>query len=278
MMKKILMFAAIFGLIFGVAGVLGYGMLHGSYSNETIDQTKTITAKGIDRININSHLSGVHISQTASDNITVRLHGGTPKKDIVFTAKANGDTATIEIRHQHDRMFNFFPFEFMGNRLKVELEVPKKIYKQLKVHSKAGGITVEDVSANQFDLHSSAGGILVQDLKGNVTAHSSAGSIMVNNIDGKLDLSDSAGSIDVNLKSIKHGIKAKSSAGSVRIEIQQEPKNLQFNLHTSAGSADVNLSNISFSINERDNIVGSIGSGGPTVQLQSSAGSVSINE
>jgi DUF4097 and DUF4098 domain-containing protein YvlB len=209
--------------------------------------------------------------------ITVHLHGGTSKKDLVFSVSSSGETAIINIGPKNDTFFHFSPFEFMANHLQVDVEVPQKMYSVLKGHSKAGSITVEQISANHFDLDSSAGSIKANDLKGNVTAHSSAGSMKFTNIVGKLDLTDSAGSIDVQLKAITHDIYASSSAGSVRIVTEQQPVSLQMNLQTSAGHVDVNLANVSYNTKDRDRVIAAIGSGGPQLKLQSSAGSVAIN-
>jgi hypothetical protein len=58
----------------------------------------------------------------------------------------------------------------------------------------------------------------------------------------------------------------------------EKPSSLRFELRTSAGHASVDLPNASFQYNGHDYAIGSIGSGGPLVQLQSSAGSVSIGQ
>lgn len=88
---------------------------------------------------------------------------------------------------------------------------------------------------------------------------------------------DSGGSINIELKDISHDISAHSSAGSVRIVTGNPPKALQLNLQTSVGSANVNLPNVSYSTKEHDRVIGSIGTGVRMLQLESSAGSVSIN-
>ncbi|WP_312472043.1 DUF4097 family beta strand repeat-containing protein [Neobacillus sp.] len=277
-MKKYSIVAAILGLVIGVIGVVAYGYTHDNYSTVTIDETKTINAKDINKIVLESSLASVHFSPTKSDDITVHLHGGTSKKDLVFSVNTSGDTAKIEIRKKNDHLFQFSPFGFMTNELQADVEVPQKMYSELKGHSQAGSITVEQISANHFDLDSSAGSIKANDLKGDVTAHSSAGSMKLTNIEGKLDLTDSAGSIDVQLKAISHDIYASSSAGSVRIVTEHQPESLQMNLQTSAGHVDVNLSNVSYNTKDRDRVIASIGSGGPKLKLQSSAGSVSVNK
>jgi len=277
-LKKYSIVAAIFGLVIGVIGVVAYGYTHDNYSTVTIDETKTINAKDINKIELESRLSNVHFYPANSDEITVHLHGGTSKKNLVFSVSTSGETAIIDIGPKNDSLFHFSPFEFMTDQLQADVEVPQKMYIELKGHSQAGSITVEQISANHFDLDSSAGSIKANDLKGDVTAHSSAGNMKLTNIEGKLDLTDSAGSIDVQLKAITHDIYASSSAGSVRIVTEQQPESLQMNLQTSAGHVDVNLPNVSYNTKDHGRVIASIGSGGPQLKLQSSAGSVSINK
>lgn len=277
-MKKYSIVAAIFGLVIGVIGVVVYGLTHDNFSTVTIDETKTINAKDINKIELESRLSSVHFYPTKSDVITVHLYGGTSEKNIVLSVSTSGETAKIDIGPKNDSLFHFSPFGFMTKQLQADVEVPQKMYSELKGHSQAGSITIEQISANHFDLHSSAGSIKANDLKGDVTAHSSAGSMKLINIEGKLDLTDSAGSIDVQLKAITHDIFANSSAGSVRIVTEQQPESLQLNLRTSAGRVDVNLANVSYKTKESERVIASIGSGGPQLKLQSSAGSISINK
>lgn len=277
-MKKYSIVAAILGLVIGVIGVVVYGFTHDNFSTVTLDESKTINAKDINKIELESRLSNVHFYPTKSDVITVHLHGETSKKNIELSVSTSGETAIIDIGPKNDSLFHFSPFEFMTKQLQADVEIPQKMYSELKGHSLAGSITIEQISANHFDLDSSAGSIKANDLKGDVTAHSSAGSIKLTNIDGKLDLTDSAGSIDVQLKAIAHDIYASSSAGSVRIVTEQQPESLQMNLRTSAGHVDVNLANVSYNTKDRDRVIASIGSGGPQLKLESSAGSVSINK
>ncbi|WHY88657.1 DUF4097 family beta strand repeat-containing protein [Neobacillus novalis] len=277
-MKKFSIVAAILGLVIGVIGVVAYGYTHDNFSTVTIDETKTINAKDINKIELESRLSSVHFYPTNSDVITVHLHGETSKKNIVLSVSTSGETAKIDIEPKNDSLFQFSPFEFMTKQLQADVEIPQKMYSELKGHASAGSITIEQISANHFDLDSSAGSIKANDLKGDVTAHSSAGSMKLTNIEGKLDLTDSAGSIDVKLKAITHDIYASISAGSVRIVTEQQPESLQMDLRTSAGHVDVNLANVSYSTKERDRVIAFIGSGGPKLKLESSAGSVSINK
>lgn len=274
-MKKISVGAAFLGLVIGIIGVFYFGFIHPA-SSIRVNETKTIQVKDINKISLESRLSSVHFYPSKTDVLIVHLKGKTSRKDLVFSVSKNGDTAMIDIGPKNDYRIHFSLFEFMYNSLQVDVEVPQKMYSELTGRSSAGSIDIQQISASHFDLDSSAGSIKGEDLKGDVTADSSAGSINLVNTDGELFLNSSAGSVNVQLKAVTHDITAHSSAGSVRIEIKQQPTALQLNLQTSAGSANVNLPNVSYSTKEHNRVIGSIGSGGPKLQLESSAGSVTI--
>lgn len=273
--KKLSIRVAILGLVIGVIGVFYFGFVNPAPS-DTVNETKTIQVTDINKISLESRSSSVHFYPSTSDVLTVHLYGHSSRKDQVLSVSKSGDTAMINIGHKKDYMFNISFFDFNG--LQVDVEVPQKMYSEITGHSSAGPIEIQQISAGRFDLDSSAGSIKAEDLKGDVTAHSSAGSINLTNIEGKLNLDSSAGSVNVRLKAITHDITAHSSAGSVQIVTEQQPESLQLNARSSAGSVKTNLANVLYSTNERDRVNGSIGSGGPKLQLDSSAGSVSINK
>jgi DUF4097 and DUF4098 domain-containing protein YvlB len=275
--KKLSIVAAILGLVIGVIGVFYYGFVHPA-SAVAVNETKTIQVKDINKINLESRSSSVHFYPSKTDALTVHLHGKTSRKDLVFSVSKSGETAMIDIGPKNDHKFHLSLFEFMNNHLQADVEVLEKIYSELTGRSQAGSIEIRQISAGRINLDSSAGSIKGEDLKGDVTAHSSAGSIKLTNIEGKMDLTSSAGSVDVQVKAITRDITASSSAGSVRIVTGQQPESLQLNLQTSAGSVNINLANVSYTTKEHDRVIGSIGSGGPKLQLESSAGSVSINK
>lgn len=275
-MKKLSVRVAILGLVIGVIGVFYFGFVNPA-SSVTVNETKTIQVKDINNISLESRSSSVHFYPSTSDVLTVHLYGKSSRKNLALSVSKHGDTAIIDIGPKKDYMFQTSFFGFM-NEVQVDVEVPQKMYSEITGHSSAGHIEIKQISAGRFDLDSSAGSIKAEDLKGDVTAHSSAGSINLTNIEGNLDLDSSAGSVKVRLKDITHDITAHSSAGSVKIMTEQQPDSLRLNARTSAGSVKTNLANVMYSTKERDRVNGSIGKGGPKLQLDSSAGSVTINK
>lgn len=145
-----------------------------------------------------------------------------------------------------------------------------------------------------LEMHTSGGSIDIEDLVGNVDAHTSGGSIDVGNITGDVKLKTSGGSIETDR--IMGEIDAHTSGGSIRVTIAKQPTK-DAELTTSGGSInayiqeDIGLNidastsggrvRSDFEVNGRvkkQSIRGEINGGGPTLELRTSGGSVSIKE
>ncbi|MDC0601690.1 DUF4097 family beta strand repeat-containing protein [Aliiglaciecola sp.] len=145
-----------------------------------------------------------------------------------------------------------------------------------------------------LDMHTSGGSIDIEDLVGNIDAHTSGGSIDVGNITGDVKLKTSGGPIDTDR--IIGEIDAHTSGGSIRVTIAKQPSK-DAELSTSGGSIrayiqedmalDIDASTSGgrvrsdFEVNgsiKKQSIRGEINGGGPTLELRTSGGSVSIKK
>ncbi|MFA3792904.1 DUF4097 domain-containing protein [Aliiglaciecola sp. SL4] len=145
-----------------------------------------------------------------------------------------------------------------------------------------------------LELHTSGGSIEIDDLIGDIDAHSSGGHINVGNISGDVLLKTSGGSIKT--KEINGEIDAHTSGGSIRVTMTKQP-NKNAELSTSGGSItaylldtvaiDIDASTSGgrvrsdFDVDGRvkkQSIRGEINGGGPTLELHTSGGSVSIKK
>jgi DUF4097 and DUF4098 domain-containing protein YvlB len=104
----------------------------------------------------------------------------------------------------------------------------------------------------------------------------SAGKTVGKNLTGEATIKNSAGSIDVSFKEVTGGIDNDCSAGSVNLTIPRNT-NADVSLHSSAGSVKTNLPVTISGSNSHSKINGKLGSGGPMISADSSAGSVELN-
>ena len=101
-----------------------------------------------------------------------------------------------------------------------------------------GSITLTD-SGDDIDLKTSGGSITARDCRGNISLKTSGGSLKMDNLDGNIQATTSGGSITAN--KIKGSLKTGTSGGSVRLN------GISGNVdaHTSGGSMTVDMESVS---------------------------------
>ncbi|WP_026950257.1 DUF4097 family beta strand repeat-containing protein [Algoriphagus mannitolivorans] len=121
-------------------------------------------------------------------------------------------------------------------------------------------------------VQTSGGSVKVEDLRGNLIAKSSGGGITLNDVSGSIDAHTSGGSIRANLPQVNREMNFQSSGGSIQVSVSS---NARFNVELKGGGISSQLSN--FQGTTAKNLVsGKVNGGGPTIQMQSSGGSIRI--
>lgn len=124
----------------------------------------------------------------------------------------------------------------------------------------------------KLDARSSGGSIRVSEFKGDISAQSSGGGINLEGISGSINASSSGGSIKANLVSISKDLIFKSSGGSIAVTV---PSNLAFDIDLRGGSLNSSLQNFQ-GTTTKNQISGKVNGGGPFISMQSSGGSIRI--
>lgn len=155
----------------------------------------------------------------------------------------------------------------------------------INLKTSGGSITAKNCSGN-IRLKTSGGSLRLNDLTGDIHATTSGGSINANNINGTLKTGTSGGS--VRLSDISGNIEAQTSGGSMTVKIASVsdyvkltnngnltlslPDNKGFNLNVKAGKVEIASGSIKdFRGNmERKSIEGTVGGGGPEINVKSS--------
>jgi DUF4097 and DUF4098 domain-containing protein YvlB len=201
-------------------------------------------------------------------------------------------------------------FQWFSNvNLHFEVTVPS----QTRLNIKTGGGSVEVSSLQgEQDLRTSGGSIGATDVRGNVTAHTSGGSINVREVKGDADVGTSGGGITVN--SLDGSLQASTSGGPIRIDgvtgravahtsggsiraafakgnsqggdlhtsggsirVSLDPAaNLEIDASTSGGSLSSDLPVRVQGTISRSRLHGTLGSGGQTLRVHTSGGSIRI--
>ncbi|MGB3180915.1 MAG: DUF4097 family beta strand repeat-containing protein [Cyclobacteriaceae bacterium] len=124
---------------------------------------------------------------------------------------------------------------------------------ELKVEASSGNIYLSDIDGD-IESETSSGRQTLNNIRGNIEAEASSGSIRVTNAKGNAELQTSSGQIRLTevegrlaAKSSSGGIvgsevelredsEFKSSSGSIRIDLVNDPDDIDFDLHASSGS------------------------------------------
>lgn len=201
-------------------------------------------------------------------------------------------------------------FQWFSNvNLHFEVTVPTET--RVSVKTSGGSVKVTSLQGEQ-DLHTSGGSIDASAIRGNLAAHTSGGSINVRDVTGDADLGTSGGGISVN--SLNGSLQAGTSGGPIHIDgvtgravahtsggsihaafargnnqggelttsggsIQAslDPAvNLDIDASTSGGSVSSDLKLSVQGTISRSKVHGTLGSGGQTLQLHTSGGSIRI--
>ncbi|MEJ2278272.1 MAG: DUF4097 family beta strand repeat-containing protein [Candidatus Lokiarchaeota archaeon] len=189
------------------------------------------------------------------------------------------------------RKKSFFSW-FSNINLHFDVTVPDRT--RVSVKTGGGTIRVSSLQGEQ-NLNTSGGSIVASDVHGNVVARTSGGSITANSVDGSLDANTSGGSIHIDgltghvsahtsggsihatfARGNSQGGELKTSGGSIRASV--DPKaNLNIDASTSGGSVSSDLPLRVQGTISHSSVHGTLGSGGPTLLLHTSGGSIHIS-
>ncbi|MGD0127099.1 MAG: DUF4097 family beta strand repeat-containing protein [Terriglobia bacterium] len=146
---------------------------------------------------------------------------------------------------------------------------------KLDARTSGGSIHLREVSGDTR-ADTSGGGIEVDSLDGSLTAHTSGGSIHIDRVTGYVEAKTSGGPIRVNFgRGNARGGVLETSGGSIEA-LLDHASNLDIDASTSGGSVESDLPVRVVGKISASSLHGSLGSGGETLRLHTSGGSIHI--
>jgi len=158
-------------------------------------------------------------------------------------------------------------------RIDYDLIVPPQT--RLTTVTGAGNQRIQGIQLG-VDARSGAGNITVEQCTSDVRLETGAGSIDVRDMQGALDLASGAGTVNVR-GTPKHDWRVRVGAGSIHLKV---PRASSFDLDAQSGFGSVSVASglkVDGEVSSR-RVQGKVGNGGPAVDLNSGAGSISIDE
>jgi hypothetical protein len=146
---------------------------------------------------------------------------------------------------------------------------------RLDAKTSGGSIHLQEVDGDAR-VDTSGGRIEVASLDGSLNAHTSGGPIHVDRVTGHVEAETSGGPISVNFGrgNLRGGV-LETSGGSIEVELDRSA-NLEIDASTSGGSVTSDLPIRVVGKISSSSLHGSLGSGGETLRLHTSGGSIHI--
>ena len=146
---------------------------------------------------------------------------------------------------------------------------------KLDAKTSGGSIRLQEVSGDAR-LDTSGGKIEVASLDGSLNAHTSGGPIRIDRVTGYVEAKTSGGPISVNFgRGNARGGVLETSGGSIEAQLDRSA-NLEIDASTSGGSVSSDLPIRVVGKISSSSLHGSLGSGGETLRLHTSGGSIHI--
>jgi len=146
---------------------------------------------------------------------------------------------------------------------------------RLDAQTSGGSIDLREVTGDTR-VDTSGGPIEVSALEGSLSAHTSGGSIRIDRVTGYVEAKTSGGPISVNFgRGNTHGGVLETSGGSIEAVLDRSA-NLDIDASTSGGHVESDLPVRVVGKISGSSLHGSLGSGGETLRLHTSGGSIHI--
>jgi DUF4097 and DUF4098 domain-containing protein YvlB len=182
-----------------------------------------------------------------------------------------------------------------GRSVRFVVSVPRTT--DLNATSGDGSISVSGITG-RVDARSGDGSIATSDISGDVGLDTGDGSISADNVTGDLKINTGDGSVSV--KGQPRGLIAHTGDGSVSVDVTSATMaagdwelttgdggihvtlpanfNAQLDAHTGDGGIDANDFGLRATGEDRNDLRGAIGSGGPTLRLRTGDGGITLSK
>ena len=229
--------------------------------------------------------------------LTIERHAGSQAEAEALKVKAEQEGNRIIVEavkpEGHDGMHVGW---HAGRSVSFVLHVPKQT--DLTASSGDGSISANGL-AGTVQLKSGDGSIKAADLVGDVTVHTGDGSVDADNVSGALDVSTGDGSVSIS--GAPKALKARTGDGSVNVRVAggvagptedwdistgdggvtvnlPSGFNAQLDAHTGDGSVSADDFGLRPTGEDKNNLQGTLGSGGRTLRIRSGDGSIHVGK
>ena len=248
-----------------------------SFSLAQVNEERTIE-EPFTSLDVVSGTADVVITPSQLSTASVRLIGEASdqqRERIQFTSSVLSD-GTLKVNVQEKFQVNLF-FPVYG-KLQVELSLPEKDYEKLDLNTATGDIKASKLKVKKTNIVSSTGDIELDGLTGDsLDIHTDTGDMKLSGIRSTVQIQTTTGEINsLLLPELVHDVSIESETGDIRIKVDKEPVAASLDLSTETGSIKTSWKSLSYEQKSENKVTGSIGSGGPTVNVRTTTGDIRI--
>lgn len=277
------------------------------------DEHKTVEGEKVASVQISTSSTDVNLLKSNDDQIHVDFtgqvkNGGFGGGDYQVNTALSGDVLKVEVEREWS-----FQIGFTNERnLRLDVRLPEKVFNELAVSTSSGDIEAKGLKAETVVLRSSSGDIQGGDIQGkslkfrtssgdmllqnligrlyaetssgevglrkwtgeSLEAESSSGNLLMSDLTGKVKANSSSGELRIGMSALQENIDLSTSSGNVEVRL---PSNsyMKLNFRSSSGEANVEFP-MQISRQEKGSFIAEIGTGGPSVRVDTSSGDLRV--
>lgn len=284
MLKKLFgVFLIALGILFLLGNIFSLNVSKGWFFGPavSVNEQQAIDASGIESIQVESDIASIHITESQGSQIVAQLNGELSeqwKDQYQFRTKKNGSKLEVYLQLPSDGDFGF-PFPgFHMKSIELNLSVPSKLYKELRVQTDVGKIEVDQLRANRLELQTDVGKVSVQGFTGGeAELKTDVGLIEVRDSDAEWNIRSSTGKVDVRVSEIKQDMEIQTDTGMVVVVSEESLEAVELSLRSDVGKVQTNVDGLDIQERSDQEVRATKGISGPNIEIQTDVGRIEFN-
>ncbi|MCD1260811.1 DUF4097 family beta strand repeat protein [Paenibacillus athensensis] len=291
-MKLTMKFILLLGVACLVVGLIGTAAtlkdVDWNTAGVDIDLEKKLPAADIRRFSIEADTTPITFLPSSTDEIVIHLKGTVSEQQAEYVNIDTDGSGAQDVKAviRTDKKFHIgisvadIKSWMSDYRLRAEVELPGKLYDELRVKTDIGSIELNDVKAQTLIGQTNTGRIHVGRFEGqSLQLQTDTGGIEVEEATGDVRLQTDTGSIRAGLRDPGKTISASSDIGSIGLRLLSPLDSASFDLTSDIGGIDFSVPGAAVDERERHRLHGTLGDGSGThIRVQTDTGHIEVTK
>lgn len=297
-MKKVTIVVVGSLILIALVYVIGMPIYKSVFSQVKINEERTVEADRIDSLNIQTSSANVEIGSDTTKQIKVKLEGSINKKlKDQYHLKVEEMNGQLEIEYLSNE--NLVGLKLGSEKdLHIQIIVPEKVYRQLRMNTSSGNITVNNIFADKIELTTTSGNqtvegtetrdaVAIKSTSGDVKlAHNTMNSFTVNSTSGYVEtegvtsksgqIHTTSGGVTMKIKNIIEKVNVLTTSGDVEVDYEKNPESLRVEFRGDSGKSDIKLQDIMYKDKNKHLASGVIGKGTNQLKVKTTSGDFTV--